>query len=54
MKEYVAQLILEGQLSEYTFKTAGNPVEHLWEKFGMSTHIETLTETDTETETEDE
>lgn len=44
MMTYEAQVVVSGDLQTYRFETDGNPVEFLWERFGMSSYIESLKE----------
>lgn len=44
MNAYEAQIVISGELQTYRFETDGNPVEFLWERFGMSSYIESLKE----------
>ena len=44
MMTYEARIAMSGELETYRFKTDGNPVEFLWERFGMSSYIESLKE----------
>ncbi len=39
MKKYKAQIELVGELTEVEFETADNPVEYLWQQYGISTYI---------------
>ena len=44
MKTYEANVEISGELQKYIFKTDGKPVEFLWQRFGMSSYIESLKE----------
>ena len=43
-KKYIGTVRVDNKLERYEFKTDGNPVEHLWERYGMSTYIADLEE----------
>ena len=44
MKKYIATLMLENQLQEIEFSTDMQPVEYLWQHYGISTYIEKFEE----------
>lgn len=43
-KKFIGTVRVDNELERYEFKTDGNPVEHLWERYGMSTYIADLEE----------
>ena len=43
-KKYIGTVRVDNKLERYEFKTDGNPVEHLWERYGMSAYIADLEE----------
>lgn len=44
LKKFIGTVRVNNELERYEFKTDGNPVEHLWERYGMSTYIADLEE----------
>lgn len=44
IKKYIGTVRIDNKLEHYEFKTDGDPVEHLWERYGMSTYIANLEE----------
>lgn len=44
MKRYIAYLLLDNFRTKIEFSTDIRPVEYLWQKYGMSTFIESLEE----------
>lgn len=44
MKRYRASLVLDQELTVIEFETDIPPVEWLWQRYGMSTYIESLKE----------
>ena len=44
MKNYIAYLILDNVRTKIEFSTDIRPVEYLWQRYGMSTFIESLEE----------
>ena len=44
IKKYTGTVRIDNKLEHYEFKTDGDPVEHLWERYGMSTYIADLEE----------
>lgn len=42
MREYTGHVLIDGKIQRVPFKTAGNPVEYLWTKFGMSAYIQKI------------
>lgn len=51
-KKYLAHLIVSGGLEEVEFVTDGDPIEHLWQRYGMSSYIDDLEEVGHEGEVE--
>ena len=51
-KRYLAYVIVNGELEEVEFVTDGDPIEHLWERYGMSSYIDDLAEVGHEGEVE--
>lgn len=45
MKHYIAYLILNNVRTKIEFSADINPIEYLWQRYGMSTFIESLEET---------
>lgn len=48
MKQYVAYLILGEERKKLEFETDIQPVEFLWQRYGMSTYIESVAEVENE------
>lgn len=46
MKKYIAYLLLSNVRTKVEFETSLPPVEYLWQRYGMSTYIESLQETE--------
>lgn len=44
VKKFIGTVRVDNELERYEFKTDGDPVEHLWERYGMSTYIADLEE----------
>lgn len=45
MKKYIAEIMLDNKLEKVEFECeAGEQVSWLWEQYGMSTYIATVTE----------
>lgn len=44
LKKFIGTVRVDNELERYEFKTDGDPVEHLWERYGMSTYIADLEE----------
>lgn len=44
MKKYRATLVLDNILTPVHFETEENAIEYLWQRYGMDTYIETLSE----------
>lgn len=44
VKKFIGTVRIDNKLEHYEFKTDGDPVEHLWERYGMSTYIADLEE----------
>ena len=44
MTKYTAYLVLANERISVTFETDKNPVEYLWERYGMDTYIESVEE----------
>lgn len=53
-KEYKASVQLNNELTVVYFETKGNPIEHLWAQYGISTYIEYIEEIVKEAEPEPE
>ncbi|WFF72665.1 hypothetical protein [Proteiniclasticum sp. QWL-01] len=51
MRHYVAFLELDGVRTRVEFKTDIRPVEYLWQRYGMSTFIESVETTPDEDQT---
>ena len=43
-KEYVAYLVIDNERTKVEFSTSIRPVEWLWQRYGMSTFIESVQE----------
>lgn len=55
MKKYVAYLQINNELTKIEFETDSNPVDFLWQRYGMSTYIERIIQVEnTGTESEKE
>lgn len=52
LKKFIGTVRVDNELERYEFKTDGDPVEHLWERYGMSTYIADLEEVGREGEVE--
>ena len=52
IKKYIGTVRIDNKLEHYEFKTDGDPVEHLWERYGMSTYIANLEEVTPKSEVE--
>lgn len=44
MTKYIAYLVLSNERTAVEFETDKNPVEYLWERYGMDTYIESVEE----------
>lgn len=44
MIKYIAYLVLANERTAVEFETDKNPVEYLWERYGMDTYIESVEE----------
>lgn len=40
MKKYISSVELDNKLEEIEFETKDNPIEYLWQRYGMSCYIE--------------
>lgn len=44
MIKYIAYLVLANERTAVEYETDKNPVEYLWERYGMDTYIESVEE----------
>lgn len=44
MIKYKAMIEVSGQLEPFEFETNENPIEHIWQYYGMSIYIQDLRE----------
>lgn len=51
--KYEASIEINNELEKLEFKTDKNPVEYLWERYGMSSYIEYVKELKDENTEED-
>lgn len=42
MRSYIGHVLINNEIKEIPFETDGNPVKHLWGKFGMAVYIERI------------
>lgn len=52
MKKYEANIEINNELQLIEFETNSNPVEYLWQRYGMSSYIEFVNEVTEELEEE--
>ena len=48
MKEYLAYIVFDNEYQPVEFETAENPIEFLWNRYGMDTMITSLEEKQSE------
>lgn len=39
-KDYITSIMQNNELTKVEFNTQGNPVEFIWDRYGMDTYIE--------------
>lgn len=44
MNRYIAEVEIDGKLEEVEFITNGNPLDYLWQRYGLSTYIASVQE----------
>lgn len=54
MKKYIANLVLDNELTKVEFEIKDNPIEYLWTRYGMDTYIESVQEVKEEVTLEEE
>ena len=42
MRSYIGHVLINNEIKEIPFETDGNPVKHLWGKYGMAVYIERI------------
>lgn len=42
MRSYIGHVLIDNEIKKILFETDGNPVKHLWGKYGMAVYIEKI------------
>lgn len=54
MKKYIASIEINNELNQIKFKTDENPIEFLWQQYGMDSYIESVKELGSELDDQEE